>query len=797
MIILILILSVIDINNCSYEELKTLPLEEYSIERILNYKYEYGYFSSVYDLLKVLTPEEFKNIKDMVAILPRKDVRNIPYYLLSIQSRLASEERPSEVLMNEWEILAFRPMNINKVSFDELMKIEGVNFLDAINAARYVRGWRGIRYISDLRSAPYLTSYAYRKIRDYATTTTPQKYPIVSGYTKFSTSNWSYPENEDRIKTNTSYIDAILENTRNDNLPAYKRLKYAGWSDEEISYLRNRLTEEKEEILKLKTINLRRDLYIKTNLVIQKNIETGILFNEENTGNYFNKWFIGVKDIGFLKNFYIGNYNVTLGEGLIFENTDDILSRFYDKTEGVFGDITQTKQYKTNGFAFKLKPNRFKIIGFWSKDKKDGILNRDSTLNMYFSNPYDIAVFRDVFTEEVYGGSFGVNLSKFFIFPFGTTIAINALNVKLDKAIKLSSEDLEYKFDADEITDDVYTRRIEGNIKKFAGLSFMTAIRNFGIKGEYSAQISDDNKYISSAYILNLRYQLENFYLHTLLRHYDISYDNPYARPFMEQKRYDDTPFEKPYRLLDPLYSEIVNDPVPKPEEGIYVETRYEFNRYFILTKAYVDLWRNLAVGLPNFRAQYEFELRPIYPLRIRLAHKYQEKYRSRVTVPTKSKTNEFTFRIYALLLDRDYLDARIRIGFVEFPSTEKYKENVSIDGGYMSIGYEHNITKNLSIYGGYAIWTTNGMSQWIFEDTGIDFLYGDGDKFFVSINDRISENLFLRFKIRKKTEVNYFTGLEISGGDYHYEEDVPTYIKSFKESKTNYTLQMQIVWWW
>jgi len=796
--LLFLIISVIDINNCPEKELFTLPLEKSSIEKIIKYREEYGYFASVYDLLKVLTPEEFKKVKELVMIKPVQEGRNVSEYLLNIQSRLASEEKPSEILMNEWEILAFRPLNINKVSFEDLMMIEGVNFLDAITASRYVRGWRGIRYVSDLRSAPYLTSYAYRKIRDFVTTSSPQKYPLVSGYTKFSSSTWTYPEEEDGITSNISNINAFLDGTEVDTLTTYKRLKYAGWSDDEISSFRLRLQDEKNKLMSFDPLILRRNVYLKTNLSIQKNMETGIIFKENMDGSYFKKWFLGARDIGFLKNFYIGNYNVILGEGLIFENSDDVLSRFYEKSEGIFGDLTQTKEYKMNGVAFTLKPKRLKVIGFWSKTAKDGILNRDSTLNMYFANNYNLDIFKDVFTEEVIGGSIGFNLSKILFIPYGTTFSINGISIKLDKPIKNSTEDIEYKFDADEINlEDVYMKRAEGKIKRFLGLSGMTAVRNFGIKGEYSAQFTEDNKFLSYAYVINFRYQLENFYIHTLLRHYDINYDNPYSRPFMEQKRYDDTPFEKPYRLIDPLYGEIVNEPAPKPEEGIYVETRYEFSRNFILTKAYIDLWRNLALGLPNLRAQYEFEFRPIYPLRMRFAHKYQEKYRGRVTVPTKSKTNEFTFRIYALLLDRDYIDGRIRIGFVEFPSTEKYAENLSIDGGYLSLGFEHYFSQRFSIYGGYSLWTTNGMSQWIFEDTDIDFLYGDGDKFFISLNDRISENLFLRFKLRKKTEVNYLTGLEISGGEYHYENDVPVYISDFKERKTNYSLQLQIVWWW
>ncbi|MCD6399237.1 hypothetical protein J7L85_00435, partial [candidate division WOR-3 bacterium] len=119
------------------------------------------------------------------------------------------------------------------------------------------------------------------------------------------------------------------------------------------------------------------------------------------------------------------------------------------------------------------------------------------------------------------------------------------------------------------------------------------------------------------------------------------------------------------------------------------------------------------------------------------------------------------------------------------------------MDGGYISLVFEHRFSERLSTYLGSAIWKTDDMSQWIFEDTGIDFLYGNGNKFFVSFIDRVSDNLFLRLKFRRKyTEYNH-VGLEYSNGEYHYENGTPTLINGFVDNKTNYTGNLQIIWWW
>ena len=796
-ILLILFQLQVDLNNAPAEEIKKLPISTGSIEKILEYRREYGYFRSVYELLKVVSPEEFRKIKYLVVIKKPEEIKDIPYYIERIQQRLASEERPSEVFMDEWQMLAINPMNINKAEIEDVLLLDRVNLVDAISVMRYIRRWGKIRYPSDMRAAPGLTSYGYRNIRDFVITSEPVKPPSAVGYTRLYTSWWSRKDMEDvgmpNIEEKIDYLNAMINDLSADTLTTYERVSASGWSDEEIQELKDRLGSEAGD---LDAMKYRRKTYLKTRLLYKNRLDLGLMAMEMPDGSFFPKGFIGVKNVGIVDGLYFGNFHVSLGEGVLFENTDDILSRVYSKAEGLFGDLTTTREFRTQGLGFRLSPSRFRITGFYSRAPKDGIMNRDSTLNLYFTNPLFLRTFRDVFTEEIYGTSFGIDLSNLYHIPFGTYIGLNHMMIYTDKRQRVSPADVEIRYDSEDITDPVYLAPIGGYVKRFEGMYARTGAGNFAVSGEYAVQFNDGVA-AGKAYLVKARVQTDNNYIFALFRHYDIGYDNPYARPFMEQKRYDDTPFEKPYRLIDPVYTDVVNLPSPKPEEGLYLETRYRFNRYFTITRAYIDMWKNLSFNLPNKRIQAEIEYRPVFPVRIRLKHKYQAKYRGRATEPTQSVTNETTFRIYALLTDYDYLDFRLRYGWVKLASSETYTQNIVIDGGYTSLSFEHRFSDRFSIYSGAAIWTTNGMSQWIFEDTGIDFLYGDGRKMYVSFIDRVSDNLFVRLKFRVKKEVYQHTGLDLSGGEYHYEGEPASTIPGFNDEKTSYTGNLQIVWWW
>jgi 1-acyl-sn-glycerol-3-phosphate acyltransferase len=62
----------------------------------------------------------------------------------------------------------------------------------------------------------------------------------------------------------------------------------------------------------------------------------------------------------------------------------------------------------------------------------------------------------------------------------------------------------------------------------------------------------------------------------------------------------------------------------------------------------------------------------------------------------------------------------------------------------FVAVQWEHNFSDDFNGELGVATWYTRGMSQWIFEDQGIDFLEGQGVKWYVAFTDRLSDNLLV-----------------------------------------------------
>jgi hypothetical protein len=94
-----------------------------------------------------------------------------------------------------------------------------------------------------------------------------------------------------------------------------------------------------------------------------------------------------------------------------------------------------------------------------------------------------------------------------------------------------------------------------------------------------------------------------------------------------------------------------------------------------------------------------------------------------------------------------------------------RYGGETSISGDFAAVQWEHNFSEDLQAEMGVAAWDTRGMSQWMFEDVGIDFLEGLGLKWYAAVSDRISDNLLVYAKCRHKVSDFPHTGLGNSDG--------------------------------
>jgi hypothetical protein len=84
-------------------------------------------------------------------------------------------------------------------------------------------------------------------------------------------------------------------------------------------------------------------------------------------------------------------------------------------------------------------------------------------------------------------------------------------------------------------------------------------------------------------------------------------------------------------------------------------------------------------------------------------------------------------------------------------------------------------------------------MSQWIFEDAGIDFLGGDGLKYFVTVSDRLTDNLQLKLRARGKYTRNSYAGIYLPESGLTYAEQLGTPVRDFTDARDLWQVSMQI----
>ena len=86
-------------------------------------------------------------------------------------------------------------------------------------------------------------------------------------------------------------------------------------------------------------------------------------------------------------------------------------------------------------------------------------------------------------------------------------------------------------------------------------------------------------------------------------------------------------------------------------------------------------------------------------------------------------------------------------------------------------------------------------MSQWEFEDTGIDFLDGRGHKFYLTVKQSLSDHLQLRMRVlRKETSFPHNGFYRPDPEDsYHYRGDGESVPRDFVDRLVDYGLRFQL----
>jgi hypothetical protein len=789
----------LDLNSATLEQLETLPgLTQAQAAELHHHIRSTGGLNNIYEVneLQGFCPATVLWLRENTIVIPPGDSRISPL-VMNIMERLAEEDGPGDAAVDYWEELLLRPMPINSATFWDLRGLDRLSLVDAASVDERLRTLGPVSTVVSLRNTDNLRFYGYRNMRDYVST----RQPDYSANDLFGNYRFIYEDQSGRgglddglqglISETESAISGILEGERELSSTSIDSLALITRLESQYSQLMaSRHVPGFTHRVRIGIGDRYRAgarLSRGVNSIAGTELFTGI---ETSLDDRFDvgKAYFAFQDQGVVRQAVLGNYRLSLGQGLLIDNSDELMYRNTYRTWGLSPDLTSSRQSALFGGAAKLQAGPFLGYAFGSHASRDAVTNLDGTPNALLHAGFRTDEYSDVLFETTYGGYAFWDMGEHL--PVGTAIGLGALGINYSEPLNPSVASLDIPNDSYHWECPEYAAMPSGDRLTYVAGAAQAVFRN--MSAEVEAVRQDNGAWAS---ITTATWQNNWFHVTGSYRKYELEFMNPYSRAFAEQHRFDDTVFEKPYRLNDPVTSQLADLPVPKPEEGLFVETRFQVSRQITFTRVYLDVWRNLAYSSENLRFQGEVEYRPVWPVRFRFKYKFQDKMNAKDIVPTNSRTQEFTLRTFTLPEGGDYFNIELRYGNVELTPNPLYGDDRLMEGGYLSMRYEHRFSPEFSVQGGTTLWTTNGMSQWEFEDTGIDFLDGQGTKFYITFKNRLSDSLQFRLKLVRKDTFFPHNGFYRPDPDdqYHYQGAPGETVRDFGDHVTDYGIRCQL----
>ncbi len=794
----------IDLNTATLEELASL--EGISAEQaaaLHQYILETGGLEDIYGVMAVrgFTAVELAWLKDNTVVLPPPPGR-ISTAVLDVMERLATEDGPGDAAVGLWEDLLIRPLPANTLTHWDLRMLDRVSLVDAAAVEARLATLGPVSSVASFRGTDNLTYYGFRNMRDFVAVRDPdlssmELFGSVRVAVDAGSGRWF---DEQGLEGNLDELGSALRDFEEGGRD------YSG-SGVDSAALYGRIQDERDQLLDARhvtgseqTARIGMGDRVRAGLRLSRGRSTTAgygLFSDLDLGGASDTWdvakgFASLQYLGPVRQVILGNYRLSLGQGLMVDNTDEFMSRTMYRPWGLHPDLTSTRQFAFTGGAAEIRAGRFIGFGFFSSAPRDAIVNSDGTPNTLLLAGFRTSYQADAVRETTAGGYGIIDLGG--LLPYGTALGAGAMNIAWDDSLAPDAGELDIPGDAEPWICPEYDGMPSGDAMQVFSLCGQTVLGPVSLEGEAAMQDND-----ASAVLASARWQNDWFYLLGSWRRYGLGYTNPYNRGFAEQARFDDTIFEKPYYLNDPLMGQMADWPVPKPEEGIYLESRFQVSRQITFPRVYVDVWRSIPWGFENYRFQGEVEYRPVFPVRFRLKYKIQDKTKMQDILPTNSVTHEITLRTFILPAGNDFFEIALRAGAVELTPNPRYDDDRLMSGGFISARWEHRFTEDFSVLGGTTLWTTDGMSQWEFEDTGIDFLDGRGSKVYFTIKQTVSDFLQLRLRILRKDTYFPRTGLYRPDPEdqYYYEGDGSSLVRDFGDHSAGYGINCQLDFRW
>ena len=760
----------LDLNRATLEEIRGLPLPDDVARAVWDHREFVDYFNAANDLLDVpgFTTEMLERVKPLVLIrrpglTSERERKNDLFYRFEWWE---GAEGNDESLVELYKDLALDPVNVNEATILELQNLQNASPLDAVAIVKYRDQVGTIAHRGELRRAPGLSGWGYSNIRNFVSYGDEEE----DANRRRLHGNYSL-----RVET-TSYFSDLVDLFRVDRDPGQGTND--NWYD--------RLDLDHAEPSLYQKLRVRSGRHVETGFVTNRRLGDDDLFDTKKGYVAFSGLQCGEAGGAGprLDKLVLGNYNVSWGQGVVMDNTDFFSSRksgynFAKRYDGILGDLSRTEQSQLRGAAAEATWGPFRGVGFFSDDDKDAILNADGSVNQLvwmtprITNADLVAAglrpMNDVLEEKTWGGSFRLNVMP------GTWIGVSGYESRYDRFFdpKWDPDDPgdKHPLVKDDDEDNLVAQdgeiassyKSDGKYRRVHGVDFQWVLGNAAFQGEYSEldkggkllEVGDD----PSALVLNAFVQYENLSFLTVYRDYDLGYDNPYQRSFSNYKRFKGTIFEDNFRLADPLYGFLYeNAPQPQAERGFYMNTRYRWAEPFI-TQIEWDTWRRQGDMSRYSRFVGKIEYRVLFPLRVKLRHKWQNREHQNLLDPTIFNSNETIWTVEYRLSRFDRIDLTYGSAFVQWPPRGRLQGealptgqppisgNNSSPGTLLQAKFTHH-TKSQRIKIDGAVLVYEGF-WWFFEKNTFRVVDGrHGFRTWAEVSDRVSEDLTVRFRV-------------------------------------------------
>jgi len=755
----------IAINSASFEEIRSLPLTDSQSESLYEFVLYHGPIENIYDLNKVdaLGLEDIQNLKELVNF-------NIQYESNVIGSRLSdryrkvenwtSEEGANEGLVEVWLDRLAEPKNINSATWNDLMALQNVSPVDAVAVMKRIDEGE-ITYPKALRGAIGLSYWGYRNMVDFFT---------YENHDSTDSFHLWYNTTYKTLPSTTSFDEEVGSVEQLNNHPGDLHHKLVGTFGKhwKLSLATHRQLGEKGYDIKLGDMKI-------------PSLKWSLTYRDLKLGG-----------LNF-ERIILGNFAATIGQGIVFENTDFFSPRrsgysWSRRVHGVFPDISRTRQYAMKGIAFQSGTNNLDFVGFLSRHKRDAVLNQDESfatfITLYPRSNYGLADenvgidynFLDVVEEITYGGSMRI------IAKPGTFIGLSAYESLYDRPLTpdisktVIADANEGKFltsignTADTEIAAMYSSYADSplwdkakSFRRVFGVDFSTVIRNIALQGEYGVLDKNGNSGIEksdpNAFVLSGYAQFNNYSILVVYRDYDLEFDNPYQRSFSNYQRYKGTIFEDTFYLEDPIYGFLYSGQAqPQSEKGLYVNSRYQPHRALVISGDF-DTWTRAADQARYFRTVMRLQYRPVFNVRFNIRHKWQKRGSMSSLDPSAFYSQETIIRSQIRLSAYDQLELMWVRSWVDFTSRRRLTLDLTSGGedpslvgsagtGSEAVGFKitHNFNKRIKLMSQVMLY--NGFI-WNFEDTDFRVFDSNSDaiRFWVSLFSRINDRWAVRLK--------------------------------------------------